>query len=62
MGIMHTEKRCKQTTVLKPKSRSSKARKEKVQDEFLGRLKGKIRIIGDIVSPITPPEDWETLK
>ena len=27
-----------------------------------GRLAGKIEIIGDIVSPITPLEDWEVLK
>jgi prevent-host-death family protein len=26
--------------------------------KFIGRLKGKIKIVGDIVSPITPPEDW----
>jgi prevent-host-death family protein len=26
--------------------------------KFIGCLKGKIRIVGDIVSPVTPPEDW----
>jgi prevent-host-death family protein len=26
--------------------------------KFIGRLKGKIKIVGDIVSPITPLEDW----
>jgi len=26
--------------------------------KFIGRLKGKIEIFGDIVSPITPLEDW----
>jgi prevent-host-death family protein len=26
--------------------------------KFIGRLKGKIEILGDIVSPITPLEDW----
>jgi prevent-host-death family protein len=25
---------------------------------FIGRLKGKIKIVGDITSPITPLEDW----
>lgn len=25
-------------------------------------LKGKIEILGDIVSPIVPPEDWDALK
>jgi prevent-host-death family protein len=26
--------------------------------KFIGRLKGKLEILGDIVSPVTPPEDW----
>ena len=26
--------------------------------KFIGRLKGKIKIIGDITSPIVPPEEW----
>jgi prevent-host-death family protein len=30
--------------------------------EIFGCLAGKIEIIGDIVSPITPLEDWENLK
>lgn len=25
-------------------------------------LKGKIEIVGDIVSPIVPPEDWEGVE
>jgi prevent-host-death family protein len=30
------------------------------RDEFIGRLKGVIEIVGDIESPVVPPEDWET--
>ncbi len=30
--------------------------------EWLGRLKGKMRIVGDIESPIYPPEAWEALR
>jgi prevent-host-death family protein len=30
--------------------------------DIFGCLAGKIEILGDIVSPITPLEDWETLK
>lgn len=36
-----------------------------VQDrgrEFLGRLKGIVRVIGDIESPIESPETWESAK
>jgi prevent-host-death family protein len=30
--------------------------------EFIGSLKGVIRIVGDIESPVVPPEDWETSR
>jgi prevent-host-death family protein len=30
--------------------------------EIFGCLAGKLEILGDIVSPITPLEDWESLK
>ena len=29
------------------------------EDEIFGRMAGKIKIIGDIISPVTAPEDWE---
>jgi prevent-host-death family protein len=27
-------------------------------DEIFGYMAGKVRIVGDIVSPVTPLEDW----
>lgn len=35
---------------------------DEIREPILGRLKGKIEILGDIVGPITPLEDWESLK
>ena len=29
------------------------------KDEFIGRLKEKFKIVGDIESPVEPPEAWE---
>jgi prevent-host-death family protein len=29
------------------------------KEDFIGRLKGKIRIVGDIESPVVPPETWK---
>jgi prevent-host-death family protein len=29
---------------------------------FIGSLKGVIRIVGDIESPVVPPEDWESSR
>ena len=31
-------------------------------DDIFGCLRGKMKIVGDIVSPIVPLEDWESLK
>jgi len=30
--------------------------------DFLGRLEGIIRVVGDIESPVEPPEAWDALK
>jgi prevent-host-death family protein len=35
---------------------------ESRSQEFLGRLKGVIKITGDIVSPVEPVESWKILK
>lgn len=35
---------------------------EQEQDEWFGRLRGKMKIVGDIVSPIDPPEVWESAR
>jgi len=31
-------------------------------DDFIGRLKGAVNIVGDIESPVAVPESWEALK
>ena len=31
-------------------------------DDFIGRLEGIIRVVGDIESPIEPLESWEVLR
>jgi antitoxin (DNA-binding transcriptional repressor) of toxin-antitoxin stability system len=35
---------------------------EEPADGFIGRLKGVIEIVGDIESPIEPPEAWESAR
>jgi prevent-host-death family protein len=32
---------------------------EKHGDEIFNYMAGKVKVVGDIVDPITPPEDWE---
>jgi prevent-host-death family protein len=31
-------------------------------DQIFGYMAGKAKIIGDLISPATPFEDWDTLK
>ena len=35
---------------------------DEFRSEVFDCLKGKIEILGDIVSPVVPAEDWEALK
>ena len=35
---------------------------EQERDEWFGRLKGQIKILGDIESPVDPPEAWESSR
>jgi hypothetical protein len=50
--------------VNKPKSKKRKpqannAAKPEPEKQFIGRLKGMFRVVGDIESPVDPPEAWE---
>ena len=31
-------------------------------DDIFGCMRGKVEIVGDIVSPVVPIEDWEVLR
>ena len=35
---------------------------ESKKDDWIGRLNGKFKTTGDIVSPSVPLEDWESLQ
>jgi len=32
------------------------------RDDFIGRLEGVVKVVGDVESPIEPLEAWEALK
>ncbi|MGO8814511.1 MAG: type II toxin-antitoxin system prevent-host-death family antitoxin [Terriglobia bacterium] len=32
------------------------------RDDFIGRLEGVVKIVGDLESPIEPLESWEALR
>jgi antitoxin (DNA-binding transcriptional repressor) of toxin-antitoxin stability system len=35
---------------------------DRVPRQFLGRLEGVVRIVGDIESPVEPPEAWNAMR
>jgi hypothetical protein len=47
------------TTAKRRKPVAKPNRRPKKKDDFIGRLNGVIKIVGDIESPIVPPEAWE---
>jgi prevent-host-death family protein len=35
---------------------------EEASDDFLGKLSGTMKIVGDITQPLEDPEDWNALR
>lgn len=35
---------------------------ERKQDDIFGFLKGKLEVVGDIVSPVIPAEEWDVMR
>ena len=35
---------------------------ETERDDFIGRLEDVVKIVGDVESPVEPPESWEALR
>jgi prevent-host-death family protein len=33
---------------------------QSLPDDVFGYMAGKVKIVGDLVGPVTPTEDWET--
>ena len=35
---------------------------DNARDEFIGRLEGVVKVVGDIEAPVEPPDSWEVLR
>ena len=46
----------------KPVARVVPPELPKRSKKWLGSMKGSVEIVGDIVSPVLPPEAWEVLR
>jgi prevent-host-death family protein len=60
LSLMDDVQRTRQTVVITKRGKpvAKLVPVSAVKDDFIGRLKGKIRIVGDIESPVVPPETW----
>jgi hypothetical protein len=50
------------TTKNKQSNGSKPMKRSQASKQFIGRLKGVFKIVGDIESPVEPLEAWETLR
>jgi len=60
LSLMDDVQRTRQTVVITKRGKpvAKLVPVPAAKDDFIGRLKGKIRIVGDIESPVVPPETW----
>jgi prevent-host-death family protein len=64
LGVMEQVRKTRQPVVItkrgKPVAKLVPA--DKTPDDVFGCLRGVIKIVGDIESPVVPLEDWEALR
>ena len=60
LSLMDDVQRTRQTVVITKRGKpvAKLVPVPAAKDDFIGRLKGKIRIVGDIESPVVPPKTW----
>jgi len=64
LTLMEDVRKTRQTLVITKRGRpiAKLAPLDDAKDDFFDSLKGRVRVVGDIVSPVVPLEDWEALK
>jgi len=60
--VRKTKKPVRITRHGKPVAEVVPAAPARPRGEWLGRMKGTATIVGDIVSPVAGPSDWEVLR
>ena len=53
------KKSLKANEKLQDRPKKKRAPAKKTKDDFIGRLTGVFKVVGDIESPADPPEAWE---
>ena len=64
LSVMENVRKTKQPVLITKRGRpvAKLVPADEAPSEFLGRLEGVVKIVGDIESPIEPPEAWEVLR
>lgn len=64
LAVMESVRKTKQPVLITKRGRpvAKLVPADEAPSEFLGRLEGVVKIVGDIESPIEPPEAWEVLR
>jgi prevent-host-death family protein len=60
--VQKTKKPIRVTRFGKPVAEVVPPSVEKRTEDWLGFMKDKIEIVGDIISPASEPDDWEVLR
>jgi antitoxin (DNA-binding transcriptional repressor) of toxin-antitoxin stability system len=60
--VERTRKPVRITKRGKPVAEVNATTPEKKPKPVFGSMKGKMKILGDIISPVSKPEDWEALR
>jgi prevent-host-death family protein len=64
MAVMDSVQKTKEAVLITKRGRpvAKLVRAEEAPREFLGRLEGIVRVVGDIESPIEPLDAWNALR
>lgn len=64
LSVIENVRKTRETVVITKRGRpvAKLVPADESPQQFLGRLEGVVRIVGDIESPIEPAEIWEALR
>lgn len=64
LSVIENVRKTRETVVITKRGRpvAKLVPADESPQQFLGRLEGVVRIVGDIESPIEPAESWEALR
>lgn len=64
LSVMETVQKTKEAVIITKRGRpvAKLVPADEPEDDFLGSLEGKFKIVGDIESPVVSPDEWKVLR